>query len=161
MLVYESTRGGVDDDDIVVNFIDTIEFERQVCGVLDTLEKQIKLTEEMKMKSLKERIKEFGVNLELMEGRTKGDNKELEGKVVTITDYGFLSGSDGEYVAYIVKEIEDSFYFGGTVLTESLKQLDVEGYRDAIKEEGLRIRLVEKRSNKGRKYFSVEFDPED
>lgn len=115
----------------------------------------------MKVKSLKERIKEFGVNLELMEGRTKGDNKELEGKVVTITDYGFLNGSDGEYAAYIVKEIEDSFYFAGTVLTESLKQLDVEGYRDAIKEEGLRIRLVEKRSNKGRKYFSVEFDPED
>lgn len=113
------------------------------------------------MKSLKERVKDFGANLELMEGRTKGKNEEIADKVVTIVDYGFLSGSEGEYVAYIVKEIDDSFFFGGMVLTEALKQLEAEGYKEAIKSEGLRIRLKEQKSKKGRTYFAVEFEPND
>ena len=52
------------------------------------------------MKSLTERLKEFGQRLSFMEGRTKGSNKEVEDKVVTIDQYGFLKKEDKEYVAY-------------------------------------------------------------
>lgn len=113
------------------------------------------------MKSLQERLKDFGGNLGIMEGRTKGECRELEGKIVTIVDYGFLTGSNGEYVVFITKEIEDSFYFGGSVLTQSFKTLDEEGYREAIQSEGVRVKLEEKRSKNGRNYVSVEFNPKE
>jgi len=113
------------------------------------------------MKSLKERLKDFGSNLALMEGRTKGDCKELEGKIITISDYGFLTGTNGEYVVFICKEIDDSFYFGGSVLTQSFRILDDEGYRESILTEGVRLKLEEKRSKNGRNYVSVNFNVED
>ena len=112
------------------------------------------------MKSLTERLKEFGQRLSFMEGRTKGSNKELEDKVVTIDQYGFLRKEDKEYVAYTVKEIEDSFYFGCTMLTEWLKALDEEGYREEIESKGIKMKLTEKKTNKGRTFYSVSFPEE-
>lgn len=113
------------------------------------------------LKSLKERAKEFSVRLPFMEGREKGETKDLVGTVNTITDYGFLPNDHGEmYAAFIVKEREKKFYFGGAVLTDQLGQLDQEGYRDAIIAEGLPMLMTEKRSKNGRTYTNVEFFPE-
>ena len=113
------------------------------------------------MKSLRDRAKEFSIQLPFMEGRDKGDAKELVGTVNTIVDYGFLKGEDDrEYVVFIVKERSGHFYFGGTVLTDQMQQLEAEGYHAAIVEEGLPMLLTEKKSKNKRSYINVEFYPE-
>lgn len=114
------------------------------------------------MKSLRERAREFSVQLPLMEARDKGDTKELLGQVTTITDYGFLPNENGEmYACFITKERAGKFYFGGTVLTDRLLKLESEGYHDAIVEEGLPVLMTETRAKKSnRTYTNVEFFPE-
>lgn len=117
-------------------------------------------------KNLRDRAKEFAIQLPFMEGRDKGDIKELVGTINTIVDYGFLVGEDEkthvqkDYVCFIVKERGDKFYFGGQVLTDQLQQLHAEGYYEDIVAEGLPILMKEKQSKNKRKYINVEFYPE-
>lgn len=112
-------------------------------------------------KSLKDRAKEFSVRLPFMDGREKGDAKELVGQITTISDYGFLKGDDGsDYVVFITKERSKTFYFGGTVLTDQMQQLEAEGYHDDIINEGLPMLMTEKKSKNNRSYVNVEFYPE-
>lgn len=112
-------------------------------------------------KSLKERAKEFGVQLPFMEGRNKGDTADLIGTVNTIENYGFLKGEqDNTYVVFTVRERTDKFYFGGTVLTDLMTQLEADGYRSEIEEEGLPMLMTEKKSKNKRTYTAVEFYPE-
>lgn len=120
------------------------------------------MSNEKMMKSLKERAREFSVQLPFMEGRDKGETSELMGQVSTITDYGFLPNENGEpYVCFIVKERGKKFYFGGTVLTDRLTKLDEEGYGDAIRAEGLPVLMSEAKAKKSnRTYTNVEFFPE-
>ena len=113
-------------------------------------------------KRLRERAQEFSVELPCMEGREKGDAKELVGQVSTIADYGFLKGEDDrEYAVFIVAERSGVFYFGGTVLTDQLQQLEAEGYHEDIVAEGLPMLMTEKKSKNNRGYINVEFYPED
>ena len=112
-------------------------------------------------KSLKDRAKEFTVSLPFMEGREKGDMKELHGQVSTICDYGFLTGDKGnDYAVFIVRERNSKFYFGGQVLTDQLQQLEAEGYHEEIQEEGLPVLFGEKKSKNKQTYTTVEFYPE-
>lgn len=114
------------------------------------------------LKSLRERAKEFDVRLPFMDGREKGDTKELLGQDSTITEYGFLPNEAGEpYAVFIVKERSDKFYFGGTVITDRLLKLEEEGYHDAIVAEGLPVRMSEKKSRNNRNFTNVVFFPED
>lgn len=119
--------------------------------------------ENKSLKSLKERAKAFDVQLPFMEGRDKGETSELIGQVSTITDYGFIPNDAGEpYVVFIVKERSGKFYFGGTVLTARMTELDADGYRDAILEDGLPMLLTESKARKSnRTYTNVKFFPED
>lgn len=111
-------------------------------------------------KSLKDRAKEFSTLLPFMEGRDKGDAKDLIGQETTITDYGFLHNEDGDYVVFIVAERPKQFYFGGSVLTDQLTQLHAEGYYEDITENGLPMLMTEKKSKNNRTYTAVEFYPE-
>lgn len=112
-------------------------------------------------KSLRERAKEFDVRLPFMEGREKGETKELLGTVNTIVDYGFIPNETGEvYACFIVKERANKFYFGGTVITDRLQQMDLEGYHDDIVAEGLPVLMTEKKSRNNRTFTNVEFFPE-
>ena len=114
------------------------------------------------MKTLRERAKEFDVRLPFMEGREKGDNKELLGQVSTIIEYGFLPNEAGEaYAVFIVKERPGKFYFGGTVITDRLTQLEAEGYHEAVTTEGLPVLMNEKKSKNNRTFTNVVFFPED
>ena len=114
-------------------------------------------------KSLKDRAKEFSVQLPFMEGKDKGDANTLKGQIITIIDYGFLPDENGEpYVVFITKERAKEFYFGGTVLTDQLLKLEEEGYHDEIVSEGLPMLMKDKKSKKSnRTYTNVEFYPED
>lgn len=120
-------------------------------------------TNEMKsMKSLRERAKEFDVRLPFMEGKEKGDTKELLGQVSTINEYGFLPNEAGEaYAVFTVKERPKKFYFGGTVITDRLTQLEAEGYHEAVVNEGLPVLMSEKKSKNNRTFTNVVFFPED
>ena len=120
------------------------------------------MSNETMRKSLKERAKEFSVQLPFMEGREKGDTKELIATVNTIREYGFLPNEKGEvYACFIVDERPDKFYFGGMVLTDQLTKLEDEGYHEEIVKEGLPVLMTEKKSKNKMTYTNVEFYPED
>ncbi len=112
------------------------------------------------MKTLKEFSKGLNSQVEIMNEKTKGVIDEIIGKCVTVNDYEFMSGDDGEFVVFTCKEIPDVFYFGSKVLTEGLKKCDEGGYGEEIRSEGLPIKLVKKKSKKGREYTGVEYYPE-
>lgn len=121
------------------------------------------MSNEKTMKSLKERAKSFDVQLPFMEGREKGETKELIGQVSTISEYGFIPNDAGEaYVVFITKERANKFFFGGSVLTARMLDLENEGYHDTIVAEGLPVLLTEEKSKKtNRMYTNVKFYPED
>jgi hypothetical protein len=118
----------------------------------------------MAMKSLKDRAKEFSILLPFMEGREKGELDRIINTPVTINDYGFLhdnsKGDDKEYVCFTIKEDPQNFYFGGQVLTENMKELEEDGYKDAILEEGLPVLLSKRKSKNKKEYTTVTFYPE-
>lgn len=111
--------------------------------------------------SLKEKAMKLnsGKGIEFMSERTKGELDELLDKECTIVDFAFINGQEGEYAVFIVKEIEDSFYFGSSVVTEKLKALEED--LEEVKKEGLPVIFKEVKSKKTkRKYINCEFYPE-
>ena len=113
--------------------------------------------------SLKEKMlkKNNNEGIKFMSERTKGDIHELIGQKVTIRDFDFLSGDNGEYVVFIVDEIADSFFFGGSVLTNNLKEITSEE-KEEVKKNGLPVLMYEAKSKKtGRKYTGVTFYPDE
>ena len=113
--------------------------------------------------SLKEKMLNMNSNegIPFMKGRTKGEASELIGQSVTIRDFDFLDGQDGEYVVFIVDEINDSFFFGGSVLTNNLKEITSEE-KEEVKKNGLPVLMYEAKSKKtGRKYTAVKFYPDE
>lgn len=119
--------------------------------------------EKKTLKSLRERAKQFDVQLPFMEGCDKGEMTELIGQISTINEYGFIPNEAGEpYAVFTVRERPDKFYFGGSVLTARLLEFETEGYHDAIVEEGLPTLFTNERSKKSnRAYVNVKFYPED
>ena len=115
------------------------------------------------MKSLRERAKEMDARLPFMDDRDKGSIEELIGQVCTLTDYGFLPDDDGElYVAFITRERSKRFYFGGTVMTARMMELDQEGYGSDIRADGLPFLMTKEVSKKTKRgYTNVMFYPED
>ena len=113
--------------------------------------------------SLKERMMSMNQNegIPFMKGRTKGEVSELLGQVVTIRDFDFLDGQDGTYVVFVVDEIGDSFFFGGSVLTNNLNTITPEE-KEEVKKNGLPVLMYEAKSKKtGRKYTGVKFYPDE
>lgn len=118
-----------------------------------------------KQKTLKEMAKEMTLSLPLMENRVKGDLDRIVNANMIINEYGFLTdtdknGNSKEYVAFTVKEDPETFYFGGQVLTEHMKEFEDGGYHAEIVKEGLPVLLGKKKSKNGREYTTVEFYPE-
>nr|DAN06802.1 MAG TPA: hypothetical protein [Caudoviricetes sp.] len=108
--------------------------------------------------NLLSRLKEvMSNNLPFMEGREKAD--QIIGEPITIIDYGYLTGDDGEFIVYITREYNGVFFFGGSVLSEKFKELENAFTEDEMKElleMGIKVRLCEKTSKNRRKYVSVE-----
>lgn len=111
------------------------------------------------IKTLKERLlSEMSNGLPFMEGKEKADN--ILDEKLTIKEYGFLNGDDGEFISYIVKEYPENFFFGGSVLTERFKHIESVFTDDEISElleEGIEIKLTQKKSKNKRNYVGVEF----
>ena len=111
-----------------------------------------------------------GKGIEFMEGRNKGEAEELLDRTVTIRNFDFINGENGEYAVFIIDEDEENFYFAGSVLTDNLKQLVPA--KEQIISEGLPTKFTQRKSkakivtnNNSKKakrnYTAVEFYPED
>lgn len=112
------------------------------------------------MNNLKQFAKSLSLQLELMDGREKGDFDEIIGEVLTITDFGFMKDDGKEYVAFITKEYDDKFYFGGMVLTEQLKEIEKGGFLESVRKDGLPVLFGSKLGKNKRMYTTVTFFPE-
>ena len=90
-----------------------------------------------------------------MEGRDKGDIRDLLNAKVHIEDYGFINGDNGQYAVFIVKENDKEFYCGGQAVTEILKQIKADGHKDELPEQ--ECVLEEMTSKNKRKYITITF----
>ena len=72
--------------------------------------------------------------LPFMEGLDKGETSEIMGHTVHVIEYGYMNGDDGEYVVFLIKENEEHFFFGSTVVTSAFKQLDATIQPEVLKE---------------------------
>ena len=113
-------------------------------------------------RTLRDRVKDFTTQLPFMQDREKGENTDLLSQQTTIREYGFLTNDEGhDYAVFIVDERPKHFYFGGSVLTDRLQQLEAEGYHDDVNAEGLPMVMQIKKTRDGkRSYVNVEFYPE-
>lgn len=121
----------------------------------------------MAKQSLKEKALALSNGLEIMEGREKKDLADLIGEVVTINNFDFMKSTDDDgnpttYVVFTIDQDDDGFYFGGKVLTEKLHELENDGYKDEVLDDGLPTLFGKKKSTKGKKkeYTTVAFYPE-
>lgn len=98
--------------------------------------------------------------LDFMEGKTKLEIKDILGQILTVAEYGFLEGDEGEYVVIAVREYPNNFLYGSSVVTQAFKQLDENFSKEDIQEiinYGLMFRLEECISKNKRKYIKIKF----
>ena len=115
-----------------------------------------------KIRDLKALIKAKTTNMiPMMEGKTKGDQKDLHGEVVTLRDYGYLSSEKGEYGVFVVEEYPETFYFAGQVVTDNFKKFDEEDFHDRVVSEGVPFLLSTKKAKDSKlMYTNITFYPE-
>lgn len=101
--------------------------------------------------------------LPLMEGKEKLEVKgNVLNNILTVDEYGYLEGDEGEYVVISLKEYPSNFIYGSSVVTEAFKKMDIEFSKEEIAiilEQGLTFKLTERLSKNKRKYISVAFFP--
>ncbi len=95
--------------------------------------------------------------LPFMDGKEK---LELtNGVVFTVKHYGFLEGDNGDFVVIA----NDSHYsFGGSIVTEAFKKLDLALSEKEVEElltAGIPMKISKKKSKAGRQYTACEFFP--
>lgn len=110
--------------------------------------------------SLKETLmaKNAGEGIKFMENRTKGELEEILNKEVTLRDYDFITGKEGRFVVFIVDEVTDKFFFGGSVITGLLDDIIPEDKKQ-IQAEGVPVEVYSKKSKNGREYNGMTFYP--
>ena len=95
----------------------------------------------------------------VMEGRTKGEIKELTAYL--IKDFTILKDKDtgNEYSAFIVEGNDEEFFFGGAVVTDKLKRITdllTDSELEELKKEGIPVMFVTKKSKNKRNYIDME-----
>ncbi|MGM9834337.1 MAG: hypothetical protein ACI31M_00970 [Bacilli bacterium] len=95
----------------------------------------------------------------IMEGRVKGEVKELTAYV--IKDFTILKDKNtgADYSAFIVEGNEEEFFFGGAVVTDKLlriKEMLTDEELDELKKEGIPVMFVGKKSKNKRTYIDME-----
>lgn len=111
------------------------------------------------MKNLKERLLSLNSGVEFMEGR---DKKEIPLNVqLTVENYDYLQGEDGDFAVIIFKEDKDNFYFGSSVSTKKLKLIDDNFNEDEINQmlenSEIIVEFSERKSKNKRKYTDMKF----
>lgn len=121
----------------------------------------------MKLENLAAKIQNLNSEggIPFMEGRKKG---ELPLKVLsTLNNFDFLHGEDGEYAVLSLEEYPDFFFFGGSVVTQKLKDLEDiltdAGIDDlSTQDSGVPVIFNKKKNKSGKKeYTTCTFFPEE
>lgn len=101
--------------------------------------------------------------LPFMEGKEKLEVKgNILNNILTVDDYGFLEGEEGEYVVIALKEYPNNFIYGSSVVTQAFKTFDEkfnEEEKTFLLEKGLTFKLSEMLSKNKRKYIKIVFFP--
>ena len=101
--------------------------------------------------------------LPFMDGKEKLEvTGEVLNSTLTVDDYGYLEGDDGEYVVISLKEYPKHFIYGGSVVTDAFKKLESKvGAESMVQliQYGLTFRLSELISKNKRKYIRISFFP--
>lgn len=90
-----------------------------------------------------------------MEGRDKGKLRDMTDRVLHIVDYGFIDGDHGRFAVIAFAEDEGKFYFGNSILTEMLEEVDEDGMREELAQEP--VVLTMRMSKDGNEYMTFEF----
>lgn len=92
--------------------------------------------------------KELNGALPFMEGKEKAEIQE--NTIYTISEYGYLTGDDGEYICFLTKEDKDHFYFGSSVLTQKMRDLEFKIADDmqVLLEHGIEVSFKKQKSKK-------------
>lgn len=64
-----------------------------------------------------------GSVIDFMVGRTKAEGHLPMRQLLTIKNFDFLQGDNGEYAVVIFEEDDQHFHFMGTVVTDKLKKI--------------------------------------
>lgn len=91
-----------------------------------------------------------------MEGREKGNLRDLVDKPLHIVDYGFIEGKDGRFAVIAFKEDEANFYFGNSIVTEMLEEVDADGMRDELANQVIQFSLRISKE-RGQEYMAFDF----
>jgi len=101
--------------------------------------------------------------LPFMEGKEKLEDKSIVlDRILTVDDYGFLEGEEGEYVVIALREYPNYFIYGSSVVTQAFKTFDEkfdEEQKAFLLEKGLTFKLSEMISKNKRKYTKITFFP--
>ena len=110
--------------------------------------------------SILEKVKkQMEKQVNVMEGRTKGEIKELSAYL--IKDFTILKdkNTDSVYSAFIVEGNDEEFFFGGEVVTDKLKRITdllTDSELEELKKEGIPVMFVTKKSKNKRNYMDME-----
>lgn len=86
----------------------------------------------------------------------------LFNNILTVADYGYLEGEEGEYAVISLQDYPNNFIYGSSVVTQAFKQLDEKlsaDEREYVLGQGLTFRLTEVISKNKRKYTKIAFFP--
>lgn len=115
------------------------------------------------MSTLLSRLKQLtSKGIALQEGKENIKVKTLLDTPLTLADYGFLTDpkTNEEYVAIVVHEYPNNFFYGGSVVTDTFKKLGDEFTEEELVqviEEGVTFTLRGKTSSNNRDYIVIEF----
>lgn len=101
--------------------------------------------------------------LPFMDGKEKLEvTGDVLGRKLTVDDFGYLDGDDGNYVVIAPKEYPKHFIYGGSVVTDAFKKLEEKMGNEnmtALIQHGITFKLVELVSKNKRKYIRITFFP--
>ena len=91
-----------------------------------------------------------------MEGREKGNLRDLVDRPLHIVDFGFIDGKDGKFAVMQFAEDEANFYFGNSIVTEMLETVEEDDMRDELAQQAIVFSLrVSKERNQ--EYMAFDF----
>lgn len=101
-------------------------------------------------------FKKFKKSIDFMDGRDRAELADLcTGEKYHIEEFAFLNGENGEYAVFIVKENENLFYFGNSVVSDVLKQVETDNMVEELRNVGVVFEKVV--SKKKRAYIAIRF----
>ena len=90
-----------------------------------------------------------------MEGRDKGDLRDMLDQPLHIIDFGFIKGKNGDFAVIALAEESDKFYFCNSIITDMLRTVQADDMQDALPQQAIEFTL--RMSKGGQEYMTFEF----